>query len=106
MVLQMENSRKKIIPARNILLVIVAYAVNIFQLSVKYRWIQSLDIDVGDCGICSKYFSTLGEIPTKIFRLELCRWVFKKKIKKLFRISNIKLYKLIVKKSIMQIKLY
>jgi hypothetical protein len=44
--------------------VIVAWAVNILQLSVKYRWPQV----VGDCGKCSKYFATIGKIPTDGFR--------------------------------------
>jgi hypothetical protein len=42
---------------------IVAWAVNILQLSVKYRWPQV----VGDCGKCNKYFATLGKIPTDGF---------------------------------------
>jgi len=49
--------------------VIVAYEVNIFQLSVKYRRNESVCEDVGDYGICSKYFSTLGKIPTECFYL-------------------------------------
>jgi hypothetical protein len=74
----------------------MAFPVNIFQLSVKYRRIVlvyrdvgdyeisskyfstlsempmdavSVDRDVGDRGICSKYFATLGKIPTDSFRL-------------------------------------
>jgi hypothetical protein len=53
----------------NIPSVIVAYEVNIFQLSVKYRGNESVCEDIGDYGICSKYFSTLDKIPTKYFRL-------------------------------------
>ena len=45
--------------------VIVVYAVNILQVFVKYQRTHSICIDVGDCGICSKYFATLYEIPTE-----------------------------------------
>jgi hypothetical protein len=46
-----EKCAQKKIPTGNILSVIVAYAVNIFQLSVKYRWDMSVGIHVGDDGI-------------------------------------------------------
>jgi len=42
---------------------IVAFPVNIFQLSIKYWRILSVCRDIGDYGISSKYFSTLNEIP-------------------------------------------
>jgi hypothetical protein len=45
--------------------VIVAYPVNISQLSAKCRWAISVYEGVGDCDIFSKYFSTLGERPTE-----------------------------------------
>jgi hypothetical protein len=61
--------------------VIMAYTVNILQLSIKYRWYYSV------CKSISAIF--------KIFFL-----------KKLCRINYIKLYIIIVKKSIKQIKLY
>jgi hypothetical protein len=74
MVLQMENTRQKQNSCwkytdKNIPLVIVAYAVNIFQLSVKCRQTKSVCISVGDYGISSKVFATLGKIPTECFRL-------------------------------------
>jgi len=69
MVLKMKNVHLKKFPPENILSVIVAYEVNIFQLSVKYRRNESVCEDVGDYGICSKYFSTLGKIPTECFYL-------------------------------------
>jgi hypothetical protein len=68
MVFQTENAHKKKIPAGNIMSVIVAYKVNIFQLSVKYRPMASVDENVGDYSICSKYFSTLCKIPTETLR--------------------------------------
>jgi hypothetical protein len=68
MVLKMKNTRQKKIPPGNIFSVIVAYEVNIFQLLVKYRRNESICEDVGDYGICSKYFSTLSKIPTETFR--------------------------------------
>ena len=46
-----EKCAQKKIPTGNILSVIVAYAVNIFQLSVKYRRDMSVGIHVGDDGI-------------------------------------------------------
>jgi hypothetical protein len=46
-----EKCAQKKIPIGNILSVMVAYAVNIFQLSVKYRWDMSVGIHVGDDGI-------------------------------------------------------
>jgi hypothetical protein len=57
------------IPTQNIPSVMVAYTINIFKLSVKYRWDMSIGIHVGDSGICSKYFSTLGKIPTDFFHM-------------------------------------
>jgi len=64
-----EKYAQKKIPAGNIPLVIVAYEVNIFQLSVKCQRTVFVCIGVGNYGVCSKYFSTLGKIPTKCFRL-------------------------------------
>jgi len=69
MVLQTENARQKKIPAGNIMSVIVAYAVNIFQLSVKCRWTVSVSISVDDYGIFSKFFATLDKMSTECFRL-------------------------------------
>ena len=54
--------------------VIMTLLVIISQLSVNCRWTLSVCEGVGDCGIFSKYFSTLGEMPTKTFR----RWGFLK----------------------------
>jgi hypothetical protein len=51
----------------------MAFAVNISQLSVKYRRNVSVCEDVGDCGISNKYFSTFCKIPMGTFRLEICR---------------------------------
>jgi hypothetical protein len=48
--------------------VIVAFQVNIFELSVKWRRTYSVGIDVGDCGISSNYFRTLCEMLTDLFR--------------------------------------
>jgi hypothetical protein len=45
---------------------IVAFAVNILQLSVKYRRTVSVCRDISDCGIFNKYFSTLYKMPTYI----------------------------------------
>jgi hypothetical protein len=45
--------------------VIMAYPVNSFQLLVKYR----RTLFVGDCGISSKYFSSLSKMPTDFIRL-------------------------------------
>jgi hypothetical protein len=44
--------------------VIVAYAIDILQLYVKYQQTHSVCRDIGDCDICSKYFATLCKIPT------------------------------------------
>ena len=44
--------------------VIVAFVVNILQISVKYRRTVSICRDVGDCGISSKYFSTFYKMLT------------------------------------------
>jgi len=52
--------------------VIVAYPVNIYQLSVKCRWTVSVCEGVNDYGIFSKYFLTFGEMPTEKVR----RWGF------------------------------
>ena len=49
--------------------VIVVEEVSIFQLSMKYRWMASVYEDAGDYGICSKYLSTLGKVPTYYFCL-------------------------------------
>jgi hypothetical protein len=51
----------------------MVFAVNISQFSVKYRRNISVCEDVGDCGIFSKYFSTLCKIPMGTFRLEIRR---------------------------------
>jgi hypothetical protein len=48
---------------------IVAFQVNILQLLVNYRHNFSICVHVGDYGISSKYFATLGKIPTDWFRL-------------------------------------
>jgi len=82
--------------------VIMAFTVNISQLLIKYRWNGSVCEDVGDCGVSSKYF----QLSIK-YRWKHSIWTSVGDVlKKLFRINNIKLYKLIVKKPIMQIKLY
>jgi len=47
--------------------VIVAWTVNILQLSVKYRWPQAVGMIVDDCEKYSKYFATLDKIPTDGF---------------------------------------
>ena len=44
-----------------------------FQLSVKHQRNVFICEDVGDCGISGEYFSTLCEIPTEKFRLDI-RW--------------------------------
>jgi hypothetical protein len=44
--------------------VIVAYLVNMLQLSVKCRRKESVSETVSDCGISCKYFSTLCEMST------------------------------------------
>jgi hypothetical protein len=69
MVLQTENACQKTILAGNIMSVIVVYAVNIFQLSVKFQRIVSVSISVDDYGIFSKFFATLDKMPTECFRL-------------------------------------
>ena len=51
----------------------MAFAVNIFQLSVKYQRNVFICEDVGDCGISGEYFSTLCEIQTEKFRLDIRR---------------------------------
>jgi hypothetical protein len=62
-----------VIHRRNYYVVSVAYAVNILQLSVKYRRNMSVSINVGDSGICSEYFSTIYKIPTDYVHLEIRR---------------------------------
>jgi hypothetical protein len=66
--------------------VIVALAVNISELSVKYRQIYSVgnsngkhqqNISVGNCGMGGNFFATLGKISTAGFRLESRRYLFK-----------------------------
>jgi hypothetical protein len=73
MVLQTENECQKNsrwkYTNENISSVIVAYEVNIFQLSVKCRWNVFVCENIGDYGIYSKYFSTLDKIPMEWFRL-------------------------------------
>ena len=54
---------------RYIMSMIVAYPINIFQLSVKWRQTLSVYEDVGDCGIMSKYFSTLDQMATNVIHL-------------------------------------
>jgi hypothetical protein len=49
--------------------VIVAYPVNMLQLSVKCRRKESVGETIGYCGISSKYFSTLCEMPMDTCRL-------------------------------------
>ena len=55
---------------RYIMSMIVAYPINIFQLSIK--WQQTLFVyeDVGDCGIVSKYLSTLGQMATNVIPMK------------------------------------
>ena len=124
-----KNSRLKYTD-RYIPSVIVAYPVNIFQLPVKcrrtiylfkfvsewwnadriypsgnpsvivkaivtYRWKKSVCKCIGDIGSNANGYSSSVN-PSMI--------IFKYFLKNLFRINNIKLYKLIVKKPIMQIK--
>jgi len=48
--------------------VIVAWAVNILQISIKYRRPVAVSMVVSDCGKCSKYFATIAKIPTDGFR--------------------------------------
>jgi ribosome biogenesis protein Nip4 len=71
----------------------VAWAVNISELSVKYRQIYAVNnsngkhrrnISVSNCGIDGNFFATLGKIPTASFRLENHRYLFKIFFKKLF----------------------
>jgi hypothetical protein len=76
MVLQTENACQKKILAGNIMSVIVVYAVNIFQLSVKCQRIVSVSISVDDYGIFSKFFATLDKMLTKCFRLWRRRWLW------------------------------
>jgi hypothetical protein len=61
---------------RYILSIIVAYPVNIFQLLVKYRRTLSVCEGVCDCGIFSKYFSTLDKMPTDFIYLWKRRWLW------------------------------
>jgi hypothetical protein len=49
--------------------VIVAYPVNILKFSVKCQWTLSVCEGAGDCGIFSKYFSTLDKMPTDFIHL-------------------------------------
>ena len=49
--------------------VIVAFPINNFQLYIKYRQNMSVGEDIVDCGISSKYFSTLYKISTDTFCL-------------------------------------
>jgi len=35
---------------------------------ITYRRTYSVGMDVGDCGISSNYFRTLGEMPTNLIR--------------------------------------
>jgi len=50
----------------------VVYAVNILQLFVKYQRVLSVCISVAKCGISSKYFATLCEIPTSVVHSYIC----------------------------------
>jgi hypothetical protein len=45
--------------------VIVAWAINILELSVNYR----RNISIGDCGMNGNIFATLGKILMAWFRL-------------------------------------
>jgi len=81
MVLQTENVHQKNFLYLKytdgcILSMIVAYPVNIFQLLVKCRRTLSVSEYVGDCGISSKYFSSLGKMPTDSICLWKRRWVW------------------------------
>jgi hypothetical protein len=73
MVLQTKNARKKNsrwkYTDRYISSVIVAYPVNILKFSVKCQWTLSVCEGAGDCGIFSKYFSTLDKMPTDFIHL-------------------------------------
>jgi hypothetical protein len=73
--------------------VIVAWAVNISELSVKYRRIYSVgnsngkhrqNISVDNCGMGGNFFATLGKIPKASFRLESRQYLFTIFLKKLF----------------------
>ena len=75
----------------------MAYEVNIFQLSVKYRRTVFVCRDVSDCDISNKHFSV--KYPWKNSVLKSVCGVLIFFFKKLFRINNIKLYKWIVKKT-------
>jgi len=70
-----KNSRWKY-TYRYILSIIVAYPVNIFQLLVKYQRTLSVYEGVGDCGIFSKYFSTLDKMPTDFICLWKRQWLW------------------------------
>jgi hypothetical protein len=63
MVLQTENTHKKKSCWKytdgNIPSVIVAYEVNIFQLSVNCRMTVSVGINIGEYDMCSKYFDDM-----------------------------------------------
>jgi len=56
--------------------VIMAFIVNISQLSVKYQWNGSICEDIGDCGVSSKYFQLSVKYRRK--HLDIRRWCFKK----------------------------
>jgi hypothetical protein len=73
--------------------VIVAWVVNISELSVKYQRNISVDnsngnhrqnVSGGNCGMDGNCFVTLGKILTAWFRLEIRRYIFKIFFKKLF----------------------
>jgi hypothetical protein len=73
--------------------VIVAWVVNISELSVKYQRNISVDnsngnhrqnVSGGNCGMGGNCFVTLGKILTAWFRLEIRRYIFKIFFKKLF----------------------
>jgi hypothetical protein len=49
---------------------------NIFQLSVKCRRTLSVCEDVSDCGIFSKYFSSLGKMSMDSIHLWRHRWLW------------------------------
>jgi hypothetical protein len=73
--------------------VIVAWVVNISELSVKYQWNIFVDnsngnyqqnVSGGNCGMGGNCFVTLSKIPTAWFRLEIRQYIFKIFLKKLF----------------------
>ena len=68
-----KNNSRQQYTDRIILSVFVGYTVNILQLLVKYERTMSVWKSIGESGICSKYFATLGKIPMDYIRLEIRR---------------------------------